>query len=118
MSKITDNKSIKDDARETIDYIAKFYNSLIKSIFLVSRNNPNMSVLEYLVFHRPKTFRQIAISTRLSYNKLNESLAELKRAELILENVFSLSENKIMKIYDVRADIKSALYKALSLDTD
>jgi hypothetical protein len=49
---------------------------------------------------------------------LNESLAELKRAELVLENVFSLSENKIMKIYDIRADIKSALYKALSLDTD
>jgi len=49
---------------------------------------------------------------------LNESLAELKRAELVLENVFSLSENKIMKIYDIRAEIKSALYKALSLDTD
>lgn len=49
---------------------------------------------------------------------LNESLAELKRAELVLENVFSLSENKIMKIYDIRAEIKSALYKALSLDSD
>lgn len=49
---------------------------------------------------------------------LNESLAELKRAELVFENVFSLSENKIMKIYDIRAEIKSALYKALSLDSD
>jgi len=49
---------------------------------------------------------------------LNESLAELKRAELVLENVFSLSENKIMKIYDIRAEIKSALYKAFNLDTD
>lgn len=49
---------------------------------------------------------------------LNESLAELKRAELVLDNVFSLSENKIMKIYDIRAEIKSVLYKALSLDTD
>ena len=73
--------------------------------------------MEYLVFHGPKSFRQIALSTRLGYAKLGECLVELVRGELVVESVFSLSDKKVLKMYDVVPEIKRALINALSLET-